>query len=172
MKSYNSALAIVQKFGLSWLMDEIVQQILDLDIHLQRQLYAGWPESWVQVRWPIGAVRALLLIEHGYGRTPGEVADVLKVSRTNVTGILDRLENDKLITRSIDPNDRRSFTLALTEAGRELVREIDSLRRDQLEQALALMDADSRQALYVGLQALTRAMDVRKTEMIAKGMVE
>src|SRR5689334_12027590 len=111
----------------------LIEQILDLDIHVQRQVYAGWPESWSQVKWPVGSIRALLLIESGFASTPGEVAEVLKVGRTSVTGILDRLENDNLIVRQLDPNDRRSFTLVITDEGRDLVRQIDHLRRSQLE---------------------------------------
>ncbi|MEP7285731.1 MAG: MarR family transcriptional regulator [Chloroflexota bacterium] len=140
----------------------MIQSILDLDIHLQRQIYAGWPDSWVEVKWPVGAIRALLILERGFARTPGEVADVLKVSRTTVTGMLDRLETDHLITRAIDPNDRRSFMLELTDSGKDLVRQIDSLRRSQLERALLVMDADSRDALHKGLTALTHAMNVSK----------
>lgn len=137
----------------------LTQKILDLDIRLQRQIYAGWPESWAEVKWPVGSIRALLIIESGYARTPGEVADVLKISRTTVTGVLDRLEADSLITRTLDPQDRRSFVLAMTDAGRDLVRQIDSLRRSQLADAMALMDSSSLNALHKGLVGLTTAMD-------------
>ena len=144
-------------------MMTLIEQILDLDIHVQRQVYAGWPESWSQVKWPVGSIRALLLIESGFASTPGEVAEVLKVGRTSVTGILDRLENDNLIVRQLDPNDRRSFTLVITDKGRELVRQIDNLRRSQLEQALATMQPQDVEALYRGLQALSNALpDVSK----------
>ena len=142
----------------------LIETILDLDVRLQRQVYAGWPESWVELRWPVGSIRALLLIESGYARTPGEVADVLKVSRTSVTGILDRLENGGLMIRSLDPNDRRSFTLALTAAGRELVRAIDNLRRSQLERALSRMDDASLRELQQGLEALTQGMALNRGE--------
>jgi DNA-binding MarR family transcriptional regulator len=144
-------------------MDDLAglsQRILDLDIRLQRQIYAGWPESWVQVKWPVGAVRALLIIESGFARAPHQVAAVLKVSRTTVTGMLDRLVTDGLITRSIDPRDRRSFVLDMTDTGRELVRQIDALRRSQLEHALTTLDKSSLQALHQGLESLTHAMDV------------
>ena len=144
-------------------MMTLIEQILDLDIHVQRQVYAGWPESWSQVKWPVGSIRALLLIESGFASTPGEVAEVLKVGRTSVTGILDRLENDNLIVRQLDPNDRRSFVLVITDAGRELVRQIDNLRRSQLEQALGTMQPQDVEALYRGLQALSNALpDVSK----------
>ncbi len=138
---------------------DLIQHILDLDLRLQRQIYAGWPESWAQVKWPVGSIRALLIIESGYAHTPHEVADVLKVSRTTVTGMLDRLEADHLITRAIDPEDRRRFVLAITPAGRDLVRQIDSLRRSQIARALSSMDRASIEALHEGLAALTRMMD-------------
>ena len=136
----------------------LISAILDLDIQLQRQIYAGWPESWAEVKWPVGSIRALLLLEAGYARTPSEIAEVLKVNRTTVTGMLDRLETQGLITRRIDAQDKRCFILELTDAGRELVRQIDALRRDQLEQALAMMDVSSREALHQGLTAVTQAL--------------
>jgi DNA-binding MarR family transcriptional regulator len=36
---------------------------------------------------------------------------------TTLTGVLDRLENRGYLTRELDPTDRRSFRLPLTEAG-------------------------------------------------------
>ena len=36
---------------------------------------------------------------------------------TTLTGVLDRLENRGYLTREMDPTDRRSFRLPLTEAG-------------------------------------------------------
>lgn len=140
--------------------DPLIQAILRLDIHLQRQIYAQWPAYWADMKWPIGSIRALLLIESGHVRTPKDVAEVLKVGKTTVTGMLDRLESDHLITRAIDRDDRRSFVLELTDEGRELVRQIDSLRQDSLQRALASMQEADVKALYQGLEALTQAMEM------------
>src|SRR5258708_1871984 len=145
-------------------MDELtkrIQAILDLDILLQREIYAGWPESWAQVKWPVGSIRALLLIERGLVHRLSEVAKVWMVGETAVTGILDRLEEDALITRKVDPNDRRSFVLELTEAGHVTVQQIDSLRRTQIESALKTMASEEVEALYRGLGALTQALTAR-----------
>src|SRR5579859_1505492 len=136
-------------------LKSLMAEILDLDIRLQRQIYAGWPESWTELRWPVGSVRTLLLIEAGYARNPSDVSDILKVNRTTVTGILDRLESEKLITRRIDAQDRRCFILELTDTGRDMVRQIDAMRRDQLQRALETMDSKSVEALHQGLSALT-----------------
>ena len=137
------------------------EQILALDYKIQKLLRAGWPEAWLLLNLPLGSTRALLVIEGGYANTPGGIADVLNVSRTTVTGMLDRLEAEKLILRAIDPADRRSFTLALTDEGRTLIRQIDSVRRDQLAPALAAMDAADLMALQQGLTALVDALRAR-----------
>jgi len=154
-------------------MDEstrLIQQILELDIRLQRQVYAGWPSTWVEFKWPVGTIRALLLISSGHAETPGQVADLLRVSRTTMTGILDRLESDGLIARSINPDDRRSFALEVTEGGQELVRQIDSWRSEPLRAAMATMDEASLKALLTGIEALTRAMDLRRQhEVVGEG---
>jgi DNA-binding MarR family transcriptional regulator len=152
--------------------DSRIEAILRLDIQLQREVYAHWPESWTRMKWPVGSIRALLLIESGFAHTPGEVAGLLKVGKTTVTGMLDRLEADQLISRAIDPNDRRSFVLEMTEAGRELVRQIDDLRREPLRRALERMSADELRALHQGLDALTKAMDTDEETVLSEAEEE
>ena len=142
-----------------------VQRILDLDTLYQRELYAGWPQSWIEMKWPSrAATRALLMIESGYAQMPAEIADLLKVSRTSVTGMLDRLENDNLITRRINPKDRRCFILELTDAGRELVRQIDELRLSQIKEAVVLLSIEEQEQLMAGLEALVRGLKTVRSQ--------
>ncbi len=132
--------------------------ILDLDSALQQGLRATWPEAWLDINLPLGSTRALLAIESGSAHTPGGVAEVLGVSRTTVTGLLDRLEHEDLLTRTVDPHDRRCFLLELTARGRDLVADLDRQRRDYLRQGLARLAPDDLQALATGLAALVAAI--------------
>ena len=136
----------------------ITDEILELDGTLQRILRSSWPETWLQINLPVGSTRALFAIAGGDARTPGKVADMLQVSRTTVTGLLDRLEAEGLLTRTIDPNDRRCFVLQLTPAAINLIAEIEGNRRDCLSGALAAMPDEEQRALFVGLSALVRKM--------------
>src|SRR5690349_3399554 len=104
--------------------DTRTAHILELDQTLQRLLRLTWPEALAHIALPLGSTRALLAIADHDARTPRHVADVLGVSRTTVTGMLDRLEAEGLITRSLDVADRRSFILHLTPAGLSLLRQI------------------------------------------------
>lgn len=56
------------------------------------------------------------------GLPPSELAALLAVSPATITGNLDRLETRGLLTRTLDPHDRRSWRITLTSQGRDLVR--------------------------------------------------
>ena len=49
-----------------------------------------------------------------------ELSDVLVVDRSNVTGLLDRMEKAGWVKRTDDPADRRVYRILLTAAGRKL----------------------------------------------------
>ncbi len=137
---------------------QVISDILELDTFVERFIRAGWPVAWLQINLPLGSTRALLAIESGNAPTPRQVAEQLGVGRTTVTGLLDKLEAEQLISRAIDPQDRRSFILQLTPKGQELIRQIDETRQLQLSRALERMDSHSLEALRVGLAALGEAI--------------
>jgi len=66
-------------------------------------------------------------------RRPAELADLTVRDRTTVTRLLDRLEDKDLIRREVDPEDRRSFLVWLTGAGRALEEEVVPVVRHLLD---------------------------------------
>jgi len=58
------------------------------------------------------------LERHPEGLRMGELSRRMMVTGGNVTGITDQLEQEKLVVRVADPNDRRAFSVKLTPAGR------------------------------------------------------
>jgi DNA-binding MarR family transcriptional regulator len=65
-----------------------------------------------------------LLHDHPRGCTQIELSRQLIMHRSNVTGLLDRLEARGLVERQKSPVDRRVFIVMLTRAGDKLVRQI------------------------------------------------
>lgn len=139
-----------------------IPEILALDTAVQRYMRAAWPESWLSLHLPLGSTRALFVIDQGLARTPGSVAEMLNVSKTSVTGMLDRLESAGLLVRQIDPDDRRCFVLSLTAEGHALIAELESRRQSELQQALTTMDPAALAALTHGLQALVASLRDRR----------
>ncbi len=134
--------------------------VLDQDARIQDLFRSSWPESWLQINLPLGSTRALFAIAGLNAQTPGRVAEALGVSRTTVTGLVDRLEAEGLVTRRLDPTDRRCWVLELTPPGRELVAEVTGHRRVRLQQALATLDSQVLADLHRGLTGLAQAMQV------------
>lgn len=82
--------------------------------------------------------------------TMSELSDKLLVSNGNVTGLVSRLVEDGMMTREVDPDDRRTQRVELTGAGRTAFRAMaveheklvdslfDSLSDGQIEELLHL----------------------------------
>ncbi len=65
-----------------------------------------------------------LLIDAPHGLTQVELSRHLVTHRSNVTGLVDRLEQRGLLKRREDSADRRAYRVILTDAGQGLLREI------------------------------------------------
>ena len=65
-----------------------------------------------------------LLNDRPAGFTQSELSRQLIMHRSNVTGLIDRLERRGLVRRADSATDRRAYRVALTPAGQKLIREI------------------------------------------------
>ncbi|GHG98049.1 MarR family transcriptional regulator [Comamonas sp. JC664] len=68
--------------------------------------------------------------------TPADLAESSGVSRATMTGLLDTLEKDGLISREDHPEDRRMYTVRLTSKARQLV---EGMLPDHFRRIAALM---------------------------------
>ncbi len=70
------------------------------------------------------------------------LAAALKVTPSNVTGIIDRLAEQGLVTRAANPEDRRMLMLQLTPKGEQLISNLRERRTSQMSSILKSMPAD------------------------------
>jgi DNA-binding MarR family transcriptional regulator len=73
-----------------------------------------------------GAMNALLFLEPGQLCSMGTLADAWKCDASNVTWLVDRLEERGLAERRPHPTDRRVRTVALTRKGTKIRAQIES----------------------------------------------
>ncbi len=80
-----------------------------------------------------GPQRLVIRIIGHYGRvSPGDLAHVLRLHPSSLTGVLRRLEQAGFIARDADPEDRRRARLRLTKSGQRL----DAQRAGTIEAAV------------------------------------
>ena len=75
------------------------------------------------------AARALHEIDPDRPLPARDLAEQLRCDRSNVTALVDKLEQAGLVERRVDPTDRRQKTLVVTEAGRRM--------RDRVHQVMS-----------------------------------
>lgn len=105
----------------------------------------------------------LLIIERNPGLKQSQVSAALGIQRTNFVAMIDELEQRGLARRAPVPNDRRSYALELTPAGRNCVREARRLQARHEERLAAVLGPDGREKLLALLQALTAQASDRVT---------
>ncbi len=85
----------------------------------------------------------------------GELVRVFGIKRSTFTSLLDRLERAGLVRRQINPDDRRSFLIHISEEGRRLT--------DRLNRLLQALEADIRARVSAanvkGFQAVMGAVE-------------
>lgn len=90
---------------------------------------------------------------------PIGIARSLMLSPSGITGRLDRLESSALVTRHMDPDDRRSFLVRLTRRGRTVV---DAAVTDHVANEARLLEpltAKERSTLDEALRRLLAQFD-------------
>ena len=138
-----------------------------MSLDLKRQLVAQLVETSRLLRNYIdqrakarGTTRAqwivLFRLRQQEGLSQVDLADVLELQPISLVRLLDRLVEHGLLERRHDPKDRRANRLFLTEAGRQLVDDLDSLR-----EAIAtdVLEKVSEEAIKTSLATLCELKD-------------
>ncbi|MDE2040204.1 MAG: MarR family transcriptional regulator [Elusimicrobia bacterium] len=103
-----------------------------------------------------GRLRLLIQLKLEGEKAPADIAQAIGVSRATVTGLLNRLEADRMIRRKPSPSDRRSLTVRLSPGARRLIAALLPRRARRVSRLLStLSDADKKQmtALLAKIEA-------------------
>jgi DNA-binding MarR family transcriptional regulator len=90
--------------------------------------------------------------------THGELASRLHCDKTNITGLVDRLERRELVRRRPDPEDRRVIKVSLTDQGAELVTRFRKAVSTALAGRLSSWPATRHHQLATLARATTEAL--------------
>src|SRR5215207_4538105 len=101
-----------------------------------------------------GEVNALAQLEPDAPRTVAALQAATGQRASTLTGVLDRLERRGLVERTLNPRDRRSFTVALTEAGADAAARVRRTFADVDRRALEAVPQRSARGFYDVLDAL------------------
>ena len=105
------------------------------------------------------------LERHPEGLSMGELSRRMMVTGGNITAIVDQLEKEKLVLRQVGTNDRRSFTVKLTKAGRDAFADMAVAHEAWVADMFAGLSDNQQRQLYTLLGALKK--NLQKQEEMA-----
>lgn len=107
-----------------------------------------------------------LLRLHPEGMSQTELSTELVVHRSNVTGLVDRLEKRHLLHRTEVAEDRRAYRVVLTPEGAKLLEEVVPLYYAEAERVWDTLSATRAAQIIGDLQQVARNAEtmVRKTQ--------
>jgi DNA-binding MarR family transcriptional regulator len=109
---------------------------------------------------------ALTVLRVRGGSTQQALAATLDMDGTNIVGLLNELEAEKLIERRRSPEDRRRHVVELTDAGAEQLAKVECALAAVEEEVLGALDESQRETLYSLLQQAATGTVVSCTEAI------
>jgi DNA-binding MarR family transcriptional regulator len=116
-----------------------------------------WAERCQAHGLSIMGFHALSLLEM-HGPIPmSRLADDLGVALPNATGIVNRLAERGIVEREHDDADRRVVRVSLTDAGRQLIGEMEEARRTRIRRLVGALDATQQASLLQSVRDLRDA---------------
>lgn len=131
---------------------DIVKEILDLSEKIFATIPITIPPEWFSSDATIAQLRILLLLHMQGSARMSSIASELGIALPTATGIVDNLVKKELVTRDMDPHDRRVVVCKLSPTGQifinkmwlsgqsQMERLLDGLSSDELEKAAEVAD--------------------------------
>jgi DNA-binding MarR family transcriptional regulator len=114
--------------------------------------------AWLRVDLTMPQLKTLIYVTRNDGATSGQIASSLGVGLSTITGIVDRLAEQQLVTRREDPRDRRVTRVLPTQAGAELVNELIDYRNEVVTAILSRLNPDQLSTVETAFQYLLESV--------------
>jgi DNA-binding MarR family transcriptional regulator len=144
---------------------ELVQEVVELERQVSRIIGRYAPSVWIDSGLTLAQLRSLFLIANEGSTNFRKLAEALGVTPSNVTGIVDRLEEQGLVSRTQNPEDRREMTLQATDKGKALVSDLKEAGIKRMTQILSLLSLEELSSLVRGLSAFIEAADLGRGQI-------
>ncbi len=139
---------------------ELIREVLALQSQVDHVVRHFAAEPWIDLKMTIAQLKSLFFIADKGKTNFKKLADALGVTPPNITGIIDRLVEQGLVSRTENTEDRRIMLLQMTEKGQELIHKLHENRFQKMNSLMINMSEDEIKAMLTGLKGMLKATEV------------
>ncbi|BCJ29757.1 MarR family winged helix-turn-helix transcriptional regulator [Actinocatenispora sera] len=143
--------------------DELIGRILADGQRLQQAATRLRPSPLLDLNLTMQQLKVLIALARG-ASSGQALTDVLGVRLATVTGIVDRLAAQHLVSRREDPNDRRVRRVELTATGRRLLDRLNEAGEFATRRLLERLDTDGLRTVAAAVRLLCEAAEDEATD--------
>jgi len=138
---------------------ELIAEIIEAQRRMNRVIRERTLDSWVKLNLTIPQLKSLFYISRHGKVNPSGLASGIHVTPANVTGIVERLVEQGLLTRAPDSGDRRISWLTVTDKGRTLINELREGRAQEMRRTLDKLTEEELTTVAQGFELVARAAE-------------
>jgi len=147
---------------------ELIEDVLAILPEIGRNVFKGMTSDPIADGRSLGQIKVIACL-HLRGRLPvKDVAAALGVTMPTASELIDKLVDDDLLRREVNPADRRQVLVALTPAAEEVGRRFHDLRRAQIQRAFELLEPEERPIFLKSLRAWAEALRTDHGELMER----
>jgi DNA-binding MarR family transcriptional regulator len=144
---------------------ELISNIIENQRLINRYFQQYEPDVWMDLNLTIAQVKSLFFISNHSEVNFRTLAKALKVTPSNVTGIIDRLSDQGLTIRVENPEDRRMLMLKLTSKGVKLISNLRERRVSHMSAVLQGLSEKELNTIREGFEILSLAIKSKSDQI-------
>lgn len=135
-------------------VDSKALRLMDEVVYVSRAIYHVGGQSLDEAGISLAQYRVLmhLFFAENMGErsdlTPSEISERQGVSRNTMSALIRNLEEDGLVMRRLDPEDRRRFNISLTSAGRDRVSQYARQHLETMGHCFSALSDEEQETLF------------------------
>ena len=123
------------------------------------QVKCASSERLVRMGVSMAQLHILYTLQRSGEMPMSRLAEVLQVSLSNATGLIDRIEERGFVERTRVPEDRRIVMIRVTDTGRRMLDEVDAIGSDLLRSVFARIGRSQVAAVGRAIAELRRGLE-------------
>ena len=123
------------------------------------QLKCASSERLVRMGISMAQLHIMYTLQRSGEMPMSRLAEVLQVSLSSATGLIDRIEERGFVERTGVPEDRRVVMIRVTDAGRRMLEEVDAISSDLLRSVFGRIGRSQVAAVGRAMAELRRGLE-------------